>query len=78
MLTPRMDLASQFKATRARLGLTQAEAAAVWQVNLRTLQGWESGRNTPRGPILNRLLPILFPAPAPAASARRRKRASKL
>ena len=77
MLTPRMNLASQFKEARERLGLSQSEAARQWGVTIAALQSWEQGKRSPRGPILNRLLPILFPAPAPAASARRRKRASK-
>jgi len=53
------QFAKQVKATRARLGLSQAGAALVWRVNINTLQDWEQGRRLPRGATLLRLLPIL-------------------
>lgn len=70
MVAKSMDIASQIRAARTRLDLTQQEAATAWGVNLRTLQGWEARRSVPRGPTLNRLLPILFPAVAPSARGR--------
>ncbi len=63
MTTP-MDLASQIKAARARLGLSQSQAATSWRVNLKTLQNWEQGRSLPHGKELERLWPILFPPPS--------------
>lgn len=35
---------------RERLGLTQEAFAALMNVSARTLQEWEQGRRTPRGP----------------------------
>ncbi len=55
-------LATQIKAARERLGLSQSEAAAAWGVPVRTLQKWEQSSSTPRGETLARLWPILFPA----------------
>lgn len=69
MVPKSMDIASQIRATRARLCLTQQEAAAAWRVNLRTLQDWEQGRRFPRGEEMLRLMPILFPAGAPSGPA---------
>lgn len=37
-------IATQLKAARARLGLTQAEAAKVVGISPRTLWQWESGK----------------------------------
>lgn len=56
-----MALASQIKAARARLGLSQSQAAKAWGVPLRTLKSWEQDTRSPRGPTLTRLWPILFP-----------------
>ncbi len=39
-----MTISAKLKAARARLGLTQAEAAKVVGVSPRTLWQWESGR----------------------------------
>lgn len=39
-----MSISEQLKAARARLGLTQAEAAKVVGVSPRTIWQWESGR----------------------------------
>ena len=36
-------LAARLKAARAKLQLTQAQAARRWRVNQRTLEGWEAG-----------------------------------
>lgn len=66
MIANLVELASQFKAARERLGLSQSQAAAEWKVPLRTLQQWEIGRRFPRGATLQRLWPILFPS-APAS-----------
>ncbi len=72
MIANTVELASQFKAARHRLGLSQSQAAHAWKINLRTLQDWEIGRRFPRGETLNRLLPILFPN-GPGSSTSTRK-----
>lgn len=41
------SLPDRIKALRARLNLTQAEFAARYQINLRSLQQWEIGRFLP-------------------------------
>ena len=38
-----IPLAVRLKAARAKLQLTQAQAARRWRVNQRTLEGWEAG-----------------------------------
>lgn len=35
---------------RAEMGLTQSEFAALLGISVRTLQDWEQGRRSPRGP----------------------------
>lgn len=42
-----MTFADTIKSERARLGITQAEAAALLEVPARTLWEWEHGRTTP-------------------------------
>lgn len=42
-----MTFADQIKSERARLGLTQAEAASLLEVPARTLWEWEHGKTTP-------------------------------
>ena len=46
------DLRHDLSSWRARLGLTQAEAAAALDVPLRTFQGWEMGRAVDRPTIV--------------------------
>jgi DNA-binding transcriptional regulator YiaG len=46
------DLPGALKAWRAAAGLTQAAAAAVLAVPLRTYQEWEQGRREPDHPSL--------------------------
>ena len=41
-----MSLPEQIKAARLRLGLTQAEAAAVCGVSARAYWQWEAGKST--------------------------------
>lgn len=38
------------KSIRTNMGLSQSAFAALLGVSLRTLQDWEQGRRTPRGP----------------------------
>ena len=38
------------KATRERLGMTQAKFSEQFRINLYTLKDWESGRYPPTGP----------------------------
>lgn len=44
------DWPADLRALRARLGLSQSGLAARLGISARTLQGWEQGRRTPRGP----------------------------
>jgi putative transcriptional regulator len=41
---------SEIKKARDRLGMSQAEFAETFHLNLRTLQKWEIGETTPTGP----------------------------
>lgn len=43
------NLASQIIEARSRVGLPQAEFAALLGVSVRTLQDWEQGRRNPSG-----------------------------
>lgn len=47
MATTKKSLPEKMKAARAKLGLTQAEAAEEWGINRRTLENWESERYKP-------------------------------
>lgn len=42
--------ASDVKALRRFLGLTQVQLAAAMGISVHTLQGWEQGRRMPEGP----------------------------
>jgi transcriptional regulator with XRE-family HTH domain len=42
-----MTFAQQLRTERQRLGLTQAEAAALLAVSKRALEQWEAGERTP-------------------------------
>jgi len=44
--------ASELKAWRAELGLSQSQAARALGVRLRTYQGWEAGRSVKHPAIL--------------------------
>ncbi len=55
--------AAEFKRVRKELGLPQAAAAAALRVNLRTLQGWESGR-FPINPTAEVLLRVMRAHPS--------------
>jgi DNA-binding transcriptional regulator YiaG len=43
------ELKGKLKAARAKLNLSQSQAAEAWGVPVRTLQGWERNQSTPRG-----------------------------
>lgn len=47
------------RSTRSAAGLTQAQAAALLGVSLRTLEGWEAGRGGTALTLATRLLRIL-------------------
>lgn len=49
------ELKGKLKSARAKLNLSQSQAAEEWGVPLKTLQSWESGRFTPRGFALRAL-----------------------
>lgn len=38
------------KAIRSKLGVSQAEFAAMLGISVRTLENWEQGHRTPKGP----------------------------
>ena len=46
------DVSDTLKDWRKRLGITQAQAASVLDVPIRTYQGWEAGRDFDRDTIL--------------------------
>lgn len=43
------------KALRSRLQLSQSAFAALLNINVRTLQGWEQGLKKPKGPAVSLL-----------------------
>ncbi len=53
------ELKSKLKLTRAKLGLSQSQAAKAWGIPLRTLIGWENDARTPRGFALTQLNAML-------------------
>ena len=46
------DVSQNLKAWRERIGVTQARAAELLDVPVRTYQGWEAGRDVDRAWIL--------------------------
>lgn len=53
------ELASKLKRARDMLNLSQAEAAAEWQIPKSTLIKWENDQRTPRGFALAQLNQML-------------------
>jgi DNA-binding XRE family transcriptional regulator len=53
------SLAARIKAARRKLQLTQAQAAARWRVNQRSLEAWEAGEHAPLPVFRARLEPGL-------------------
>jgi putative transcriptional regulator len=45
-----VDLPSDVKKIRRKIGLSQSAFAGLLGVSVRTLQEWEQGRRTPKGP----------------------------
>jgi putative transcriptional regulator len=45
-----VDLPSDVKTIRSKTGLSQSAFAGLLGVSVRTLQEWEQGRRTPKGP----------------------------
>lgn len=60
---PASDLGDRLKALRQARGLSREEAAARGGTGFATLRSWESGRRTPRGPALDRLLRVVETPP---------------
>ena len=57
----------KLKAARAKLALSQSQAAKAWGIPVRTLQEWEQDGSTPRGLALtaiNNLLDGILAKPA--------------
>jgi putative transcriptional regulator len=50
MTTTARDWPRELRALRALLGLSQAGLAARLRISVRTIQKWEQGERTPRGP----------------------------
>jgi len=72
-----MDIADELKRTRAKLGLSQSQAARVWGLNVRTLQNWEQGSRSPKGLALAQLQTILANAIGEPASGSGRPATSR-
>ena len=53
------ELRNRLKDARLKLGMTQAQFAGKTGVPLKTLQGWEGNRMTPRGLALTTINKIL-------------------
>ena len=81
-----MSLATEIKEARAKLGLSQSQAAKAWGISLATLQGWEQEYRQPRGLAMTKLREIIAAAlsadkpasassesPAPATTSRKPK-----
>lgn len=49
------ELRRKLKAARAKLGLSQSQAAKAWGIPLPTLKCWENDQRTPRGFALQAL-----------------------
>jgi DNA-binding transcriptional regulator YiaG len=70
------ELRLKLKAARAKLGLSQSQAANEWGIPLRTLINWENDRRTPRGLALatiNKLLDAILAAPLAKAAPKKKK-----
>jgi len=53
------EIGRRLKAGRAKLNLSQAQAAKTWKISVRTLQQWEQGQSEPQGLALRALDEIL-------------------
>ncbi len=53
-------IGQQIKASRARLGLSQSQAARRWKISIRTLQQWEQGHRIPRVPALRYIEEVIL------------------
>lgn len=47
-----VNASADIKKLRARLKLSQSAFAALLNINVRTLQGWEQGLKKPKGPAV--------------------------
>jgi putative transcriptional regulator len=47
-----VDVPGDVKQLRSRLNLSQSAFAALLNINVRTLQGWEQGVKQPKGPAI--------------------------
>jgi putative transcriptional regulator len=65
------------KAIRSKLGISQSEFAAMLGISVRTLENWEQGHRTPKGParVLLRVAAahpeVIWEAVRPKKSSRR-------
>lgn len=75
-LPPREEDALDVKALRERLGYTQDEFAAYFNVSVGTLRNWEQGRRAPHGPA-RVLLEVIARSPEAVAEAARALGADK-
>jgi putative transcriptional regulator len=57
-----IDIPKDVKLLRSRLNLSQSAFAALLNINVRTLQGWEQGIKKPKGPAIS-LLSIAYKHP---------------
>jgi DNA-binding transcriptional regulator YiaG len=66
---PQTNLATEIRAARQTLGLTQQQASKAWDVPLPTLRQWEQRVHKPRGLALKMLRSILTTAMAAKSAA---------
>lgn len=71
-----MTFAEQLKEERARIGLTQAEAAALLEISPRTLWAWERGEEPS---LIERegVVALLFKKPSSEKHWRKKAKAKK-
>lgn len=71
-----VDRKPDVKAIRSRLGVSQAEFATMLGISVRTLENWEQGHRTPKGPA-RVLLRVAAAHPEVVWEAVRPKRSSQ-
>ena len=65
-----MELSTEIKEARRKLGYSQAQAANAWAIPLKTLQKWEQGIRRPQGLSLPMLRQILNATTSEGASVK--------
>jgi transcriptional regulator with XRE-family HTH domain len=73
-----MDFAALIKSERARLGLTQAQAAELLDVPARTLWEWEHGKTVPLAVAQEGVKERFFSAPSAESHWKKKAKAIKI